>query len=84
MNEKIDQIPNDHAWEELDKIKGSSTDLEFANFLIKHIDDPCADQNGNNIRNFYINEAKKQIPKMKNEFAASMLQEKIDQYKFNN
>jgi len=61
--------------------KGS--DIEIANFFIKHIDNPCGVKiNGKieNIRTFYIREAKKALEKMTNPFAIELLKKKIQEY----
>jgi len=50
-----------------------ATDMELTLFLIRHIENPCKDLDGNNIRNFYIREAKRAITKMKNLGAMELL-----------
>jgi len=47
--------------------------MELTLFLIRHIENPCKDLDGNNIRNFYIREAKRAITKMKNLGAMELL-----------
>jgi hypothetical protein len=54
---------------------------EAAMFLIKHIDAPCVEPTtGQNIREFYIREAKRLLPKVENPFLKEALEAKIAQY----
>jgi hypothetical protein len=54
---------------------------ESAMFLMKHIDAPCVDPTtGQNIRQFYINEAKRLLPKVENPFLKEALETRIAQY----
>ncbi len=61
-----------------------ASDLELAAFLIKHIDDPCEVQIGPgetaNIRQFYIEEAKRHLPTFTNTMAREALEGKIKEY----
>lgn len=57
-----------------------ATDIEVANFLAGHIEAPCEDLQGNNIRDFYIREARKVLPTMTNEFAKEILEKTIRKY----
>ncbi|KKS04833.1 MAG: hypothetical protein UU82_C0007G0012 [Candidatus Nomurabacteria bacterium GW2011_GWC2_41_8] len=60
--------------------KEKATDMELALFLIKHINDPCEDLEGNNIRDFYIREAKKALPTIQDAEAKRLLEEIIQEY----
>lgn len=62
--------------EEIEKL----TDIEIAMFFIRHIDNPCEDSDGNNIRDFYLREAKKILDRFANPFAKQLLEDKIRQY----
>lgn len=56
-------------------------DMEIVLFYINHIDNPCVEPiTGKNIRDFYIREAKTILPKLKNQFAFSLLESKIKEY----
>ena len=57
-------------------------DMEVAIDLAYHIDHPCVDPvTGENIRDFYLRLAEKQIPKMKNPFARDFLELKLGEYR---
>jgi len=60
--------------------KEKATDIELATFLIKHINDPCKDLHGNNIRKFYISEAKKALDTFQNQEAKKLLEDIIKKY----
>lgn len=60
--------------------KEKATDMELATFLIKHINDPCEDLHGNNIRRFYIREAKKALETIQDLEAKKMLEDIIRKY----
>lgn len=62
------------------KNEETATDTELAVFLIKHIENPCEDLDGNNIRDFYIREAKKAMDKFKNPEAKQLLQSVVEKY----
>lgn len=69
---------------ESETTKEKATDVELADFLIKHIDNPCGvEVNGKreHIRPFYLRLARESIGKMKDQEAIKKLQEKIDEYK---
>jgi len=70
---------------EITPIPEKATDIEIAQFLINHIDNPCevevAPDQIENIRGFYIRQAKGLISGMTNEFAIDILQQKIEEYK---
>ncbi len=57
-----------------------ATDSEIALLLIKHIENPCADLQGNDIREFYIRLAEKQLTTMKNSAARTLLGKAIKKY----
>jgi hypothetical protein len=57
-----------------------ASDMAYALFLIKHIEEPCEDAHGNNIRDFYIREAKKVLPTFTNSDAKKVLQDAIDMH----
>ena len=57
-----------------------ATDMELVLALIPHIEEPCEDLQGNNVRHVYLNEAKKLLPQLKNPFAKEMLAETIKKY----
>lgn len=58
----------------------SATDTEVAMFFIQHIEHPCEDLEGNNIRDFYLREAQKALEKMENPHAKQLLSTVIEQY----
>lgn len=64
-----------------------ATDMELADFLIGHIENPCEAEVSpgrfENIRNFYIREAKNAMESFTDEKARQKLQEKISQYEKN-
>lgn len=60
--------------------KEKATDMELAFFLIKHINNPCEDLHGNNIRDFYIREAKKALDTTQDLEAKKMLEDIIKKY----
>ena len=62
------------------KFLDTSTDIETASVLIQHIESPCSDTEGNNVRNVYLREAAKQVKIMKNPFARELLEETIQKY----
>jgi hypothetical protein len=60
--------------------KEEATDLELVLFLIKHIENPCEDLSKNNIRDFYIGEAKKSLDTVRDPGARKMLEDTIKKY----
>ena len=54
--------------------------MELALFLIQHINNPCEDLQGNNIRNFYIREAKKALDTFQDPEAEQLLKDIIQRY----
>lgn len=57
-----------------------ASDIEVTSFFIQHIKYPCEDLAGNNIRNFYIREARRILPSFTNEEAKSLLEDIIARY----
>ncbi len=60
--------------------KEEATDLELVLFLIKHIENPCEDSSKNNIRDFYIGEAKKALDTIQDPGAKKTLENTIKKY----
>jgi len=62
-----------------------ATDQEVADFLCKHIDNPCEVQISSgftaNLRDFYIKEAERFLPTMTDPAAKKQLANKIKRYK---
>lgn len=69
---------------EVKKVLENASDMELALFLTGHIDNPCeaevAPGKKENIREFYLKEAKGAILKMTNEYAKRFLELKIKEY----
>ncbi len=62
----------------------TASDLELALFLSEHINNPCeVDVEGkrHNIRDFYLREAERVLPKIKDYIAREILLRKINQYR---
>jgi len=58
-----------------------ATDFEIATCFAYHIREPCVEPiTGQNIRHFYIQEARKVIPKLKNPFARAILEDTLKLY----
>jgi len=57
-----------------------ASDIEIAMKLIQHIEEPCEAPTGDNIREFYLNEARKVLETMKEPSARALLQEVVDKY----
>lgn len=54
---------------------------EAALFLLKHIESPCVEPTtGQNIRGFYIKEAKRILPKIENPHIRSIVEDAINRY----
>ena len=70
---------------EPEEIPEKASDMEIALFLTRHIDDPCevevAPGQLENIRDFYIREAKRLLLKMTNPNAKQLLELKIKEYR---
>ncbi|PIR74620.1 MAG: hypothetical protein COU35_01580 [Candidatus Magasanikbacteria bacterium CG10_big_fil_rev_8_21_14_0_10_47_10] len=62
------------------KTPETASDMQYALFLIGHINAPCADEAGNNLREFYLKEARIALATMKNPSAQKLLQETIEEY----
>jgi len=60
--------------------KEKATDMELVQFLIGHINNPCEDSHGNNLRDFYIKEAKKVLDKIQDLEAKKTLEDIIQKY----
>jgi len=60
--------------------KEKATDMELASFLIQHINNPCEDLQGNNIRDFYIREAKRALDTFQDPQAKQLLENTIKRY----
>ncbi|MGM0628815.1 MAG: hypothetical protein ACQESA_00095 [Patescibacteria group bacterium] len=60
--------------------KEKATDMELALFLTEHINDPCEDLEGNNIRDFYIREAERALDEFKDPKAKQLLEDVIQRY----
>jgi hypothetical protein len=60
--------------------KEKMTDMELFLSLAGHIKQPCEDLEGNNIRDFYIREAKRVLPTFTNEYAKGLLEDLIKEY----
>lgn len=69
---------------ELHKLPQEATDSEVAMFFMAHIDNPCTVEVApgviENIREFYLREAKLAMEKMTNEDAKKLLELKIKEY----
>lgn len=57
-----------------------ATDAEIASFLIQHINNPCEDLQGNNIREIYIREAKNVLNTFQDPQARKLLEDTIKKY----
>ncbi|MBI4779579.1 hypothetical protein HY797_03970 [Candidatus Falkowbacteria bacterium] len=62
------------------EIKERATDMEIALFLIKHINQPCEYLPGNNIRDFYIREARKILETTQDQDVKKILEDTIYKY----
>ncbi len=69
--------------EENEIVKEEASDMEIAEFLAKHIDNPCSVETADgvkDIRGFYIKQAKEMLFKMTDENAKMFLELKIKEY----
>ena len=70
--------------EEPEKVPEKASDMELAVFLAKHIENPCEVEvepgKRENIREFYLREAKNMISKMADLDAKKFLEFKIEEY----
>ena len=57
-----------------------ATDTGIVLKLIEHINEPCTDEAGRNLRDFYIKEAKRVLPTLTNLEAKKTLKEGIQKY----
>ncbi|MFA6394055.1 MAG: hypothetical protein WCW25_04250 [Patescibacteria group bacterium] len=64
-------------FEEGKVVKERATDMELALFLIKHISNPCEDEHGHNIRDFYIREAERALGEFSDSEARKLLEDAI-------
>lgn len=66
------------------KIQAKMSDIEYADELIYHIDNPCLAEikpgETNNIRSFHLRLAEEALPTLKNPFARELLEKKIAEY----
>ena len=62
------------------KIKKETLDIGDVLILIKHIENPCVDLKGNNVRHVYIEMAKKILPKIENLEAKKLLEFTLKKY----
>ena len=62
-------------------LEGQVGYTKAALFLLKHIESPCVEPTtGQNIRGFYIKEAKRILPKIENPHIRSMIEEAVKKY----
>jgi hypothetical protein len=75
---------NFHQAEEPEQLPKKASDLEIALFLTSHINNPCEVEVEpgvkENIRDFYIREAKNLLPKITDPWAKKILELKIQEY----
>lgn len=57
-----------------------ATDMELASFLMGHINNPCEDLQGNNVRGVYIREARRVLKTFQNPLAKQLLENTIKRY----
>lgn len=62
------------------KPQEQSSDMELTLFLANHIDKPCEDLDGNNIREFYLREAKRAAETFQDPVAKELLESIIRKY----
>lgn len=60
--------------------KEKASDAESVLILIKHIENPCENLQGNNIRAFYIGEAKRILDTIRDPEMKKLLEEVIEKY----
>jgi hypothetical protein len=66
--------------EEIKSIKEPVVEIEDVLSLIKHIENPCCDLQGNNVRHVYIEMAKNILPKIENPEAKKLLESTLEKY----
>ncbi len=58
-----------------------ATDIEIAFFYFQHIENPCVEPTtGQNIREFYLKLAQKELPRLQNPHAKTLLEDTIAKY----
>jgi len=77
--------PENHHFENFQAhVPEQASDMELALFFATHIDNPCEAETSpgvkQDIRSFYLREAKSQIEKMTNPGAKAFLKSKIKEY----
>ncbi|GEM_PF-2154515 len=84
MNENLPPSPE---FPEADPIPQEMLDMELVDFLLTHIKNPCSTEvepgRRENIRYFYISEAKRILPTLTNPHAQELLRLKIAEYESN-
>lgn len=69
---------------EPEKPPGRATDMELALFFAAHINNPCevdvSEDKRENIRGFYLREARRALGKIANEGVRKFLEDKIKEY----
>lgn len=65
-----------------EKVEEKTTDIKLALFLISHIEKPCEDDKGNNVRGAYLIQAKEILKnrEFENPYAKKMLEDIIKKY----
>ena len=89
MNPERGEVPADIEREAVGNIEPEplpekATDIEAVTFLNRHIDNPCevevAPGQMENIRDFYLREARELLPTLTNPHAKRLLEMKIEEY----
>jgi len=62
------------------KLSDEATDMEYVLFLSRHIENPCEDLHGHNIRDFYIRETRKALASFSSPEAKRMFENVICKY----
>jgi hypothetical protein len=62
------------------KLPKTATDMEFVLCLSQHIQNPCKDMHGNNIRDFYIRVARNAMASFTNPYAKTLIEDVIKKY----
>jgi hypothetical protein len=68
--------------EEFKPRKEEAIEIEDVLTLIKHIENPCGDSQGNNVRHVYISMAKEILLKIENPEAKKLLEFTLKKYSF--
>jgi hypothetical protein len=66
--------------EEFKNQEGISDDMKLALSFVGHIKGPCEDLHGNNVRDFWVREAKKVLGTMQDKVAKDILEAAIREY----